>query len=92
MKLLNSLLLTCSLTSANFLIYGRFERPGESGTAAIAFFGHPPSCDDICNGKSMYYPKEDVSGNRDGVRCEGCNESDVCCALSFSFVSVLSEN
>ncbi|KAL1610004.1 hypothetical protein SLS60_001669 [Paraconiothyrium brasiliense] len=62
-------------TLADFYIYEGWSTysTGLDPTTEFYFFPGPPDCDDVNTGYTPYSPSDDVSGDKTGVRCDGCN-------------------
>ena len=60
--------------AADFLIYAsqiHMNTPDQFDLDVLLFLRGPPSCDDIFNAVQLT-ARDDVSGNKYGVRCDGC--------------------
>ncbi|KAJ4303424.1 hypothetical protein N0V90_002318 [Kalmusia sp. IMI 367209] len=63
-----------SLVSADWYLYEGWVIVAVDGSTDERFqiFAGPPSCDDVFNGL-VYTPSDDVSGDKEGIRCDGCS-------------------
>ncbi|KAH9905706.1 hypothetical protein F4778DRAFT_727226 [Xylariomycetidae sp. FL2044] len=79
--LLLLLLLSPQQAAADFWIYKddvtTFTGLGTQFESAYAFLNHPPNqCSEVVDHVVPQHASSDVSGNKHGVRCQGCGDDD----------------
>ncbi|KAF4982819.1 hypothetical protein FZEAL_1611 [Fusarium zealandicum] len=66
-----------SLAAADFWIYSEQDFTSDITSEHFKFYNSKPDCSDVTTGSIAQQRKDDVSGGKNGVRCEGCLDGDL---------------